>query len=55
MDLLIVETMTSLVEAEQAIGRRGVWRRSLPVIVMMTVDEDGNCLDGASAETAATG
>jgi homocysteine S-methyltransferase len=26
----------------------------LPVVVMVTVDEEGNCLDGASAETAAT-
>ena len=34
--------------------RLGVCLRRLPVIVMMTVDEDGNCLDGASAETAAT-
>ncbi len=28
-------------------------RRILPVVVMVTVDEEGNCLDGASAETAA--
>jgi homocysteine S-methyltransferase len=26
---------------------------SLRIVVMMTVDEEGNCLDGASAETAA--
>ncbi|HXC96670.1 MAG TPA: bifunctional homocysteine S-methyltransferase/methylenetetrahydrofolate reductase [Edaphobacter sp.] len=53
VDLLIVETMTSLAEAEQAIlAARGV-APGLPVIVMMTVDEEGNCLDGSSAETAA--
>jgi methionine synthase / methylenetetrahydrofolate reductase(NADPH) len=52
-DLLIVETMTSLVEAEQAILAARSEAPGVPVIVMMTVDEDGNCLDGASAETAA--
>jgi methionine synthase / methylenetetrahydrofolate reductase(NADPH) len=52
-DLLIVETMTSLVEAEQAILAARSVAPGIPVIVMMTVDEEGNCLDGASAETAA--
>jgi methionine synthase I (cobalamin-dependent)/5,10-methylenetetrahydrofolate reductase len=52
-DLLVIETMTSLAEAEQAIlAARSVAPR-VPVIVMMTVDEEGNCLDGSSAETAA--
>ena len=54
VDLLIVETLTSLVEAEQAIRAARSVAPGVPVIVMMTVDEDGNCLDGASAETAAT-
>jgi methionine synthase I (cobalamin-dependent)/5,10-methylenetetrahydrofolate reductase len=52
-DLLIVETMTSLAEAEQVILAARSEAPGTPVIVMMTVDEDGNCLDGASAETAA--
>jgi homocysteine S-methyltransferase len=52
-DLLVVETMTSLVEAEQAILAARSVAPAVPVIVMMTVDEEGNCLDGASAETAA--
>ncbi|MEO8736289.1 MAG: bifunctional homocysteine S-methyltransferase/methylenetetrahydrofolate reductase [Edaphobacter sp.] len=52
-DLLIVETMTSLVEAKQAIRAARSEAPALPIIVMMTVDEEGNCLDGASAETAA--
>jgi len=52
-DLLIIETMTSLVEAEQAILAARSEAPGVPVIVMMTVDEEGNCLDGASAETAA--
>jgi homocysteine S-methyltransferase len=52
-DLLSIETMTSLTEAEQAIAAAGEVAPGVPVIVMMTVDEEGNCLDGASAETAA--
>src|SRR5271154_4507357 len=52
-DLLVVETMTSLAEAEQVILAARSEAPGTPVIVMMTVDEDGNCLDGASAETAA--
>ena len=53
VDLLIVETMTSLVESKQAILAARSVAPTVPVIVMMTVDEEGNCLDGASAETAA--
>jgi len=52
-DLLVVETMTSLAEAEQVILAARSEAPGTPVIVMMTVDEDGSCLDGASAETAA--
>src|SRR5271170_4167678 len=51
--LLIVETMTSLAESEQAIRAARNVAPNVPVVVMMTVDEDGNCLDGSSAETAA--
>ena len=53
-DLLIIETMTSLAEAEQAILAARSVAPEVPVVVMMTVDEEGNCLDGSSAETAAT-
>ncbi len=52
-DLLIIETMTSLAEAEQAILAARKKAPGVRLIVMMTVDEDGNCLDGASAEAAA--
>ena len=52
-DLLVVETMTSLAEAEQAIRAAKTVAPDLPLMVMVTVDEEGNCLDGASAETAA--
>jgi methionine synthase I (cobalamin-dependent)/5,10-methylenetetrahydrofolate reductase len=53
-DLLIVETMVSLAEAEQAIRAARSAAPELPLIVMVTVDEAGNCLDGSSAEEAAT-
>src|SRR3977135_3574051 len=52
-DLLVIETMTSLAEAEQAILAARSVAPAVPVIVMMTVDEEGNCLDGSSAEVAA--
>jgi hypothetical protein len=52
-DLLMIETMTSLSETKQAIRAARSEAPWLPLVVMMTVDEDGNCLDGASAETAA--
>jgi homocysteine S-methyltransferase len=53
VDLLSIETMTSLVEAEQAVAAARAVAPDVPVIVMMTVDEEGNCLDGTSAEDAA--
>jgi methionine synthase / methylenetetrahydrofolate reductase(NADPH) len=52
-DLLILETMTSLAEAGEAIHAAHVAAPGLRLVVMMTVDENGNCLDGSSAETAA--
>ncbi|GGG76449.1 bifunctional homocysteine S-methyltransferase/methylenetetrahydrofolate reductase [Edaphobacter dinghuensis] len=53
VDLLMIETMTSLSESKQAIRAARSEAPWLPVVVMVTVDEEGNCLDGASAETAA--
>jgi homocysteine S-methyltransferase len=52
-DLLVIETMTSLAEAEQAILAARSVAPGVRVVVMMTVDEEGSCLDGAPAETAA--
>jgi methionine synthase I (cobalamin-dependent)/5,10-methylenetetrahydrofolate reductase len=52
-DLLVIETMTSLAEAEQAILAARTVAPGVRVVVMMTVDEEGSCLDGAPAETAA--
>jgi len=53
VDLLIIETMPALNEAEQALLAAREAAPDVPVIAMVTVDEESNCLDGASAETAA--
>jgi homocysteine S-methyltransferase len=50
-DLLVIETLMSLAEAETAI--RAGKATGLPVIAMVTVDDAGKCLDGSSAEDAA--
>lgn len=52
-DLLIVETMVSLAESEQAVRAAQAAAPDLALIVMVTVDEEGNCLDGTTAEDAA--
>lgn len=52
-DLLVLETMMSLDEAEQAIGAAREVAPHLPVIALMTVDEEANCLDGSTPEQAA--
>src|SRR5471032_1939535 len=52
VDLLIAETMMSVDEAEQAVLAAREAAPQLKVIVMMTVNEDGNCLDGSSPEVA---
>ena len=44
-DLLTIETMTSLAEAGEAIRAAREAAPQLRVVVMMTVGEDGNCLD----------
>jgi homocysteine S-methyltransferase len=52
-DLLIVETMVAIDETEQAVRAANSAAPELPLIVMLTVDEAGNCLDGTTAEDAA--
>lgn len=54
VDLLIIETISALNEAEQALKAAKEVAPTLPVIAMVTVDEDDNCLDGSSPESAAT-
>ena len=53
VDLLIVETMLSLAEAEQALLAAREVAPEVPVVVMMTVDEESLCLDGTQPELAA--
>jgi homocysteine S-methyltransferase len=52
-DLLIVETLSTMLEAEQALRAARTEATGLRVIVMVTVDEKGVCLDGTPAEEAA--
>ena len=53
VDLLIIETMPALNEAREALAAAREVAPELPVLVMVTVDDEGNCLDGASPAQAA--
>ena len=53
VDLLVLETISALNEAEQAILAAREVAPELPVVALVTVDDEANCLDGASCETAA--
>jgi len=53
VDLIQIETMTSVPEAEAAVRASRSVAPQLPVIVLVTVDDDRNCLDGTPVETAA--
>lgn len=50
VDLLMAETMMSVVEAEQAVAAAREGAPGLRIAVLATVDESGNCLDGTTAE-----
>jgi homocysteine S-methyltransferase len=52
-DLLVLETMMSVAEAEQALLAAHDAAPGLKAVVLMTVDEAGNCLDGNTPEAAA--
>jgi methionine synthase I (cobalamin-dependent)/5,10-methylenetetrahydrofolate reductase len=54
VDMLAIETISALNEAEQAILAAREVAPGLPVIALVTVDDDAHCLDGASCETAAS-
>jgi homocysteine S-methyltransferase len=54
VDLLSIETMPALNEAREALAAARETAPELPVLVMVTVDDDGNCLDGSSPAHAAT-
>lgn len=53
VDLLVLETITSLSEVHQAILAAREAAPELPILAMMTIDEEGNTLDGSSPEAAA--
>jgi methionine synthase / methylenetetrahydrofolate reductase(NADPH) len=53
VDVLVVETIVALNEAEQAILAAHEVAPHLPVFALITVDEEANCLDGSSPEIAA--
>ena len=48
VDLLIVETMPTLTEAHEALLAAREVAPHLPVLVMVTVDDESNCLDCSS-------
>jgi homocysteine S-methyltransferase len=52
-DLLMIETMPALNEAHEALMAAKQAAPGLPVFAMVTVDDDGNCLDGSSPAHAA--
>jgi homocysteine S-methyltransferase len=53
VDLLIIETMPALNEARQALETAKSVAPNLPVLVMVTVDDESECLDGSSPAQAA--
>jgi homocysteine S-methyltransferase len=53
VDFLSIETMPALSEAREALMAALETAPELPVLVMVTVDDDSNCLDGSSPEQAA--
>ena len=53
VDMLILETMPALNEAREALLAAKETAPDLPVLVMVTVDDDSNCLDGSSPQQAA--
>jgi len=50
IDLLILETFGYLEEIHQAILASREVNPSLPIVAQVTIDEDGNCLDGSNPE-----
>src|SRR4030088_952719 len=53
VDLLILETFGYLEEIHQAMLSARDVSTTLPIVAQVTIDEDGNCLDGAAPETFA--
>ena len=53
VDLLILETFGYLEEIHQAMLAAREVNASIPLVAQVTIDEDGNCLDGSDPETFA--
>ncbi len=53
VDLLILETFGYLEEIHQAMQAAKEVAPHLPLVAQVTIDEDGNCLDGSDPETFA--
>jgi methionine synthase I (cobalamin-dependent)/5,10-methylenetetrahydrofolate reductase len=53
VDLLILETFGYLEEIHQAILAAREVNSKMPIVAQVTIDEDGNCLDGSDPETFA--
>lgn len=51
VDLLILETFGYLEELHQAILAARDVSKTIPIVAQVTIDEDGNCLDGSEPET----
>ena len=51
VDLLILETFGYLEEIHQAMLAARDVSKSLPIVAQVTIDEDGNCLDGSDPQT----
>jgi homocysteine S-methyltransferase len=52
-DLLVIETIMAMPEAELALRAARTEGGGIPIIAMVTVDPEGNCLDGTTPEDAA--
>src|SRR5882724_8490277 len=50
VDLLVLETFGYLEEIHQALQAAHEVNPELPVVAQVTIDEDGNCLDGSTPE-----
>jgi len=51
VDLLILETFGYVEEIHQAIQAARAVAPAVPLVAQVTIDEDGNCLDGSDPET----
>ena len=53
VDLLMFETFGYVEELHQAVLASRDVNRKIPIVAQVTIDEDGNCLDGSDPETFA--